>query len=114
MNVVLGVVVGMFILFLAIWIIRESRCVKWYKVYMANDDVKLLKRDFKERMWRTSDRYMRFKDEYGREVTFPAGAHWILMWEEVDSGELDIVREQIKRMKEDMAEEHRNVLEEYK
>lgn len=97
------VVIGL-IFALGIWVTFGSRKKKWYKVYLANNDVLLLQRDLKERWWRTSERYMRFVNEEGKEVTFPANAHWILMWEEVPEVELDIVREEIRRMKETMAD----------
>jgi len=81
-------------------VIMGSRKRKWYKVYLANDEVRLLYRDLNERWWRTSDRYMRFKDENGNEVTFPSGAHWVIMWEEVIKEDLEKVREDIAREKE--------------
>lgn len=88
--ILLGVVVVVLI-----WVTFGSSKVKWFKVYLANNDVLLLKRDMKERFWRTSDRYMRFKDERNREITFPSNAHWVLMWEEIPNNELNIVRAEI-------------------
>ena len=83
----------------------SSRQKKWYIVYLANNDIMLLSRDLNDRWWRTSTRYMRFKDEMGREVTFPAEAHWILMWREVRQSQLNDAREEIQRHKEQMAKE---------
>lgn len=97
------VLLGLIVL-LALWVIFSSKKVKWYKVYLANNDVMLLKRDLRERWWRTSDRYMRFKDDHGNEITFPGGAHWILMMEEVPDGQVELAREEIVRMKQARAE----------
>lgn len=109
MNQTVGIILGLLIVAIAAWIMFESRKRKWYKVYMANNDVRLLYRDFKERWWRTSDRYMRFKDEYGKEITFPANAHWILMWEEVYPEEITAVKDEIRRMKEDWAKQDKEL-----
>lgn len=101
---VIGYIILGLILALAISIMFQSKKRSYYKVYLANNDIKLLYRDFRERWWRTSDRYMRFKDEHDKEITFPSGAHWVLMMEEVDENELDIVRDEIRHEKEDRAE----------
>ena len=93
------IVLGAMILGLIVWVSLGSKKRKWFKVYLANNDVMLLYRDWNERMWRTSDRYMRFKDEYGVEVTFPSNAHWILMWEAVPDDKVADVKEEIRRMK---------------
>ena len=98
------ILIGLIVL-LALWITFSSRKKKWYKVHLASGDVMLLQRDLRERWWRTSERYMRFMDEYGKEVTFPSGAHWILMWVEVPDGEVEITKEEIKRMKEQLVKE---------
>lgn len=100
MNYQVGIIIAIFIVGMIAWLYFGSKKKRWYKVYLANNDVLLLCRDLNERWWRTSDRYMRFKDEYNREITFPANAHWILMWEEVPDNELDVAKEEIKRMKE--------------
>ena len=105
MNTTIGILLGLLILGVAIWIIVGSKKRTWYKVYLANNEVLLLYRDFKERWWRTSDRYMRFKNEQNKEITFPSGAHWVLMMEEVGVEELDVVRDELRRMKEDKAED---------
>jgi hypothetical protein len=89
-----------------LWISFGSRKKKWYKVYLANNDVMLLQRNLKERWWRTSDRYLRFVDEFGKEWTFPSNAHWILMWVEVPDKEISIVKEEIKRIKEERAKDN--------
>lgn len=93
------------ILILFIWITFGSSKKKWYMVYLANNDVMLLQRNIRERWWRTSDRYMRFLDENGNEVTFPSNAHWIIKWVEVKDGELDMAREEINRIKANLAKQ---------
>lgn len=73
---------------------------KWYKVYLANNDVMLVYRTWRER-WLSNDKYPKFRrDDNNRLVTFPAEAHWALMWEQVPENEVGAVREEIKRMKE--------------
>jgi hypothetical protein len=94
------IAIGVVIVGLMLWVSFGSKKKKWFKVYLANNDVMLLYRDFNERVWRTSDRYMRFKDEYGREVTFPSNAHWILMWESVADDKVAEEKENIRKMKE--------------
>ena len=98
------IIIG-FIVLLGLWIVIGSRKKRWYKVYLANNDVLLLKRDMNERWWRTNDRYLRFKNEDGKEITFPSNAHWVLMWEEIPDSELSLAREEIQRMKEKLAKE---------
>ena len=73
-------------------------------MYLANNDIMLLQRDLKERWWRTSDRYMRFVDEFGREYTFPANAHWILFWVEVLEGQLEEAKLELQQEKKELAE----------
>ncbi len=96
-------IIGLIVI-LGLWITFGSRKKRWYKVYLANNDVLLLQRDLKERWWRTSDRYMRFVNEYGKEITFPSNAHWVLMWEEVPDNEVDVVKDEIKRTKEKLVD----------
>lgn len=100
----MGILLILFIIIIGIWIIVESRKKTWYKVYQADNNVRLLYRDFNSRMWRTSDRYMRFKDEWGHEVTYPSGAHWVIMWEEIKPEELEVAKDEIRRMKEEYTE----------
>ena len=71
---------------------------KWYKVFLTNNDVMLLYRDFSERWWRTNDRYLRFKNEEGKEVSFLDDGRWILFMEEAK--DLAVAREEIKKIKE--------------
>jgi hypothetical protein len=92
------------ILLVAVWIIFGSKKVRWYKVYLTNNDIMLLKRNSKERLWRTSDRYMRFLDEFDREYTFYDGAHWILFTIEVKEDEFDIAKQEIAQEKKEIAE----------
>ena len=73
---------------------------KWYKVYLANNDVRLMSRGWGER-WRSSDKYPRFRDDNGHEVTFPAEAHWVLFWERISNEEIIQVREELARMREE-------------
>ena len=103
MNGYLLVAVGIIIVSLLIWVTVGSKKRTWYLVYMANNDVMLLYRDLNERWWRTSDRYMRFKKETGEEITFPSNAHWVLKWEEVPKGGLELAKETVKRINENQA-----------
>ena len=103
-SLVIGIVMLVAILAVAVWIIVGSSRRKWYKVYLANNEILLLYRDFGERWWRTNNFYIRFKDEVGKEVTFPSNAHWVLMWEEVHKDEINVVRDEIQRRKEELAE----------
>jgi hypothetical protein len=103
-NHVIGIIIAVLILFLIVWVVAGSRKRTWYKVYMANNEVKLLSRGLNERWYRTSDRYMRFKDEYGKEVTFPSNAHWVLYWEQVLDGDLSSVREEVNKLNKSAAE----------
>ncbi len=98
-NIIIGIVLVLLIAVLGVWVMAGSKRVRWYKVYLANNDVLLLRRDLNERFWRTSDRYMRFKDEFGKEITFPSNAHWVLMWQEVPKNEIEIVKQEIRNMK---------------
>ena len=102
-NAIIGIVIGALVVALSAWVILGSHKKQWYKVYLANNDVMLLCRDMNERWWRTSDRYMRFKNEMGVEVTFPSNAHWILMWEAVPDSQVEKVRTDIYRMKQNLA-----------
>lgn len=97
------VLIGLIIL-LGIWVMFGSRKKKWYKVYLANNDVMLLQRNLRERWWRTSDRYMRFIDEKGKEITFPSNAHWVLFWEEIPNNELEVARHDIQMIKQKLAD----------
>ena len=99
MNYTIGIIAGCLIAIVAIWIIVGSKKRKWYKVLVANNEILLLYRDINERLWRTSDRYMRFKNEQNKEITFPSNAHWVLMWEEIPMSEISLVREEINRRK---------------
>ena len=103
-NTIIGIILAVLVLSLIIWVITGSKKKIWYKVYMANNDVMLLYRDLNERWWRTSDRYMRFKTEQGVEITFPSNAHWVLFWEAIPEGTLDVAREEVKRAKDSAAD----------
>jgi len=95
----LGVIVLIFI-----WVTFSSKKKRWYKVYLANNDVLLLCRDLSERWWRSNGSYLRFKDELGNEVTFPLiGHNWILKMVSVKDTELDIARAEVKRIAENQA-----------
>lgn len=73
---------------------------KWYKVYLANNDVRLMSRSWGER-WRSSDKYPRFRDDNEHEVTFPEAAHWVMFWECISKDEVTQVREDLARMREE-------------
>jgi hypothetical protein len=103
MNLQVGIIIGVFVVLMFAWLYLGSRKKRWYRVYIANNDVMLLSRDLNERWWRTSDRYLRFKDEFGREITFSSNAHWILYWVEVPDNELEATKIEIKRIKEAIA-----------
>ena len=96
------VILGLLII-LGVWLYLGSKKKRWYKVYLANNDILLLSRDLTERWWRTSNRYMRFKNEFGKEFTFPAEAHWILYWEEVPDMEVGKVKEEIRQRANELA-----------
>lgn len=104
MDIAIGIIMAAMIVGVGVWIIVGSKRRRWYKVYLANNEILLLYRDFKERWWRTSDRYMRFKDEHGKEITFPSNAHWVLMWEEIHKNEVNLVSEELQRRKKELAE----------
>jgi len=77
---------------------------KYYKVYLANNDIILAYRTWRER-WLSNDKYPKFRrDDNNRLVTFPAEAHWALFWELVPEDEVPAVREEIRRMKEKLEE----------
>jgi hypothetical protein len=104
-NTTVLIVLGIVILLLAIWVTFGSKKKKWFKVFLANNDVMLLYRDLNERWWRSNGAYLRFKDEYGHEYTFPmgGGSHtWILMWVSVPDNELNVAREDIKKIHEQL------------
>ena len=105
MNTTVLIVFGALIVGLIVWVIYGSKKRQWYKVYMANNDVMLLYRDLNERWWRTSDRYLRFKNEQGDEVTFPTNGHWVLMMESVRPDQVNNARMEIQKIKEKLAKE---------
>ena len=75
---------------------------KWYKVYLANNDVMLVYRTWKER-WLSNSKYPKFRrDDNNRLVTFPSEARWALMWEQIPEDEVPAVREEIRRMLEEI------------
>jgi len=74
---------------------------KWYKLYLANNDIILAYRTWRER-WGSNDKYPKFRrDDNGRLVTFPSEAHWVLFWEQISKDEVGIVRDEIRRMREE-------------
>jgi len=74
---------------------------KWYKIYLANNDVILAYRTWRER-WLSKDKFPKFRrDDNNRLVTFPSDAHWILCWEQIPTDEVRVVREEIRRAKEE-------------
>ena len=81
--ITLGVVAICVIL---MWTVGSRRKRSWYKVYMANNDIRLMSRGWGER-WRSNDKFPRFSDDNGHEFTFPEGAHWVLFWEHLKTEE---------------------------
>ena len=79
---------------------------KWYKVYLANNDVRLMSRGWGER-WRSNDKCIRFRDDNGHEVTFPAAAHWVLFWEHIAEDEVSLVRTELTVMREERLKRER-------
>ncbi len=88
---------------LGIWVYFQSRRKTWYKVTLANNEERLLYRDLQVRFWRASDKYVRFKNEQGLEVTFPSQGHWVLQWEEVPLAKLNEVRESMRKRAQELA-----------
>jgi hypothetical protein len=96
-------VIFILIVGLAIWVSVGSKKRRWYLVYLANNDVLLLNRDLNERWWRSNGTYLRFKNELGDEVTFLSQGHWIIKMVSVPDNQLEIAREQVKKIKENQA-----------
>jgi hypothetical protein len=103
MNWTLVIIIAVMVLAVFIYSVLVSGKKRWYKVYLANNDVMLLYRDLNERWWRTNDRFFRFKNEVGKEVSFPTSGHWILFMEEVT--DLVVAREEIRNMKIDQSKQ---------
>lgn len=90
----LWIALGVFLCSVAGAFMVSRRKKVWYRVYLANNDVRLMYRSWRER-WQSSDKYARFRDDKGYEVTFPAEAHWVLMFERIPNGEVDAVRAEL-------------------
>ena len=95
-NAVIGLVLGVSIVILFGWLYFKGKEKRWYKVYTAGDRCYLLYRDWNERMWRTNNYYLRFKDELDSEYSFPAQGHWVLMMVEVKMDELEIAKQEVE------------------
>jgi len=80
--------VGAIILAVIVMLI-QSRRKRWYKVYMANNDVRLLYKTTTDWWFREGGGKLVFRDNDGRVWVFPSRGHWILMYMEVR----DIVNE---------------------
>ena len=89
-----GIGVLSFLGLVLVWFLFSMRTKRWYKVFLANNEVILTCRTWKER-WQSGGKFMQFKDDNGRIVTFPSDAHWILMWEQIPDAEVAAVRQQI-------------------
>ncbi len=101
----LGIGIGVLVCLATIWAMVSTSKVRWYKVYLANNVVRLMCRTSAER-WKASGKNMVFKDDTGRECTFPSEAHWILMYEQIPAHEVEMVRQQLvaereRRLKEE-------------
>ena len=101
MDYVLTIVLGLAIILMVFWLISPVvfRKKHWYRIERADGNVFVLYRTGKE-LWRTD--ILRFKDEAGHEYTFHW--HWVMVLEEIDKSEVGVVREEIQRMKEVLAE----------
>ncbi|MCJ7655160.1 MAG: hypothetical protein MUO97_07695 [Dehalococcoidia bacterium] len=89
----IGVIV--FLGLVVVWLLLSMRVKRWYKVYLANNDVILACRTWRERWW-SGGKFMQFREDSGRLITFPSDAHWILMWEQIPDNEVELVRQQIR------------------
>ena len=107
---VTGIVVGVVIVLLVLWMFFRTGHKTWWKIYLANNDVMLLYRDASTR-WGTQQvsGFMVFKDEYGRRHLFTKNAegwfvsgspHWIIRMVEVYDNEVEITRLQIAEAKQ--------------
>jgi hypothetical protein len=101
-NIIFGAF-GFIIVLLIVYMFWGARKKRWYEVCLANNDILILYRDANERFWRTSDRYLRFKEENGSEITFTTGGHWVLYWREIPESMVAGKKAEIKRMKEETA-----------
>lgn len=66
-----------------IYVIISSRKKRWYKVYLANNDVLLLYKTVGDFWFREGSGKAIFRYEDGRVVVFPDRGHWIAYYVEV-------------------------------
>ncbi len=85
---------------LGIWMFIGGNKKQWYIVYLANNDVELLMRDASTRWWRSSDNYLRFKNEDGEEETYVDKGRWIIKMVAVPANGLDAARKKVQDIKE--------------
>lgn len=81
-------------------IILSGRKRKWYKVYLANNDVQLLYKKAYDWWFRESGQRVVFRRENGNIIVFPTRAHWILFFEEIEESEIDAVKAEIQAYKD--------------
>jgi len=105
----LWIALGVFLFSLVVFGIIVRRKRSWYKVYLTNNDIRLMSRGWDER-WRSNDKYPRFRDDDGNEVTFPESGHWIMFWERIPDWAVERVRKELA-MREEEAKRERKELE---
>lgn len=105
--VALGAALTVLFVGLVLMAVFSGRKKAWYKVYLANNDVRLMYRSWRER-WRSTDKSARFRGDNGNEITFPAEAHWILMYERIPDSQVELVRLELMKL----AQERRKTEEE--
>ncbi len=71
---------------------------RWYKVYLANNDVRLMYRTFRERWW-SNEKVAKFMDDNGHEISFPSEAHWVLFWEYIPDDQVRSARAEIAKIR---------------
>ena len=98
MDVAIWAAIG-FIIIGVVVILASGRKKKWYKIYRADGDVRLMYRIWAQRIW-ANDKHPKFMDDNGHEFTYPADGHWILAWELIPDEEVDTVRQELRIMKE--------------
>jgi len=99
MNMTVGIALIVIVVIIGIWTFFNSRNRRWYKVERANNSIMLLYRTGID-YFRSNQQVLRFRNEQGHEVVLHW--HWVLSLEEVPKGEVETVRDEIRRMQEEM------------
>lgn len=107
-TMAVGIGMGVVVVLVALWAMLSTRKTRWYKVYLANNHVKLMYRTSRER-WGVSEKYVKFNDDNGHQITFPSEAHWILFWEQIPDHEVGMVRQQLIAERAKRLEEERQI-----